>query len=237
MEIQIITLTAFLLSIFIMIKLRKYNIIFKKIIVEDKVETHLNKQLRIKDFRKVYKTDFKPYPMKFNSKLNKRVFEEFKKFYDYRKNENDYNHPSFLSMVFLNKVTGYIHDTISDSYELMVKKDNIPFVTNDMNHVEIIDSLLELSFNQYYEYDINGAFKLNGKTFFLRDLTSISICKNTIAEVDYSDVVFKFGAITQYIRFNSFKESFDYLFSNDDSDIRLIEKIANSSLIKETREV
>lgn len=96
---------------------------------------------------------------------------------------------------------------------------------------------MSLKYNELEEYNINGIININGKNHFLSDLTSISSYKNTIGEKTYSDLVFNFGSIVECVRFDTFKDSMNYLFHNDKSDIRLIEKIANASFIREKQEV
>jgi hypothetical protein len=235
MEILIISFSAMFISIIVLFRLREYNIMLKKIILEDKIHTHLNKPLTIKDYKKVYGGEFKPYQMKMNSDINKEIFKNFSEFYDYRKKENDYTHPTLLNIVFINKIRGYIYDNTIDSYDITIKKDSISFSIDKKEYIDILDRIFDLKYNLRNEYNMDGVIKINNKTYFLDNLTSISIYKNTIKEIDFSDIVFKFGSITEVVRFNSFEESFKYLFCEDRSDIRLIEKIANTSLIRERR--
>ena len=97
---------------------------------------------------------------------------------------------------------------------------------------------MNLKYNEYDEFNMDGIIRINNKDHFLSDLTSISSYKTTIKDTTWecSYLLFSFGPVIESIRFDSFMDSFDYLFNQDKSDIRLIEKIANTSLIIEKKE-
>lgn len=233
MEIQIITLLSLFFIFIVLDRLNYHNDILKKIILEDRLETHLNEPLTIEHYEKIYNKEFTPYLMKRTSNINVEIFENFKKFYDARVIDEKFDQPDVLHIVFVNKIDGYLNNSQENTYEIIIKNDFIPFTTNDKKNIEIVDRFLSLKYTEMNEYSLNGIIKINEREHFLSDLTSISSYKNTINNKDYSVLVFNFGNITESIAFNTFEDVFDYLFTNRDSDIRLIEKIANTSLIKE----
>lgn len=237
MEIQIITLITLVLMIAAVLELRYQNNSLKKINIEDKIGTHLNKPLTIKDYEKAFKSEFKPYPLEMTSKINEDLFDAFEEFYETRMTKDDFIHPTSLHIIFLNKIDGYIYDSVSDTYDLIIKQDQIPITISDKKHIKLIDASLNLKYTEYDEFNIDGIIRINNKDHFLSDLTSISTYKTTQKDTHWecSYLLFNFGPVIESIRFDTFGEAFDYLFNNDKSDIRLIEKIANTSLIIEKK--
>jgi hypothetical protein len=146
--------------------------------------------------------------------------------------ESDYEQPSCLHIVFVDKINGYVQDTDGGSYEFIIKKDFIPFTTRDNQKINIFDKIIKMNYKKIEEFNMGGIININNKTYFLNNLTSISSYENMIDGVKYSDLIFNFGLVTEIVRFDSFEDSFKYLFSDEKSDIRLIQKIANSSLIE-----
>lgn len=238
METQILTLITLALMLAAALELRYHNSVLKKIIVEDKIGTHLNKPLTIKSYERIFKSEFRPYTLQMTSKINEDIFKKFENFYETRMTDEDFKQPLALHIIFLNKISGYVHDKERDSYDLIIKNDPIPFNTNDKEDIKIIDTMLNLKYNEYDEFNMDGIIRINGRDHFLSDLTSISSYKNTIKDTywECSDLVFNFGKVVESIRFDTFGDSFDYLFNDDSSDIRLIEKIANTALIRERKE-
>lgn len=234
MSVQFITLSAVIIMIMMAARMNRNNKILRKIALMDKIETYLSKPLTIKKYIKVYGEEFKPYPMKMTSEVNKEVFAKFLKFYE----RSDYTQPELLRIVFINKIDGYIHNEPKNAYYFITKNDPLPFNTTDEDDVKIINTLMSMKYVELEEYNINGVITLNNRNHFLSELTSISSYKNTIGDKGqtYSDLVFNFGPVVECVRFETFKDSFEYLFNSDTSDIRLIEKIANTSLISEKRE-
>ena len=235
MEIQIITLLVLFFMIITIRRLSHYTNIFKMINIEDKIEMNLNKPLTIKQYNKVYKQDFMPYPLKRTSNINIELFENFKRFYDARVIDEKYEHPEILHIIFLNKIDGYIHNAPNNNYDVMLNKDFISFVTTNKRDVEIIDEMMDLKYTVIEEFKMDGVIKINKRNHTLNDLTSISIYENVIGEKTYSILVFNFGVITETLTFDTFRECFNYLFTDKSSDIRLIEKIANTALIRDLR--
>ena len=209
------------------------NIILKKILLEDNMDINLNKPLNIKQYRKLYKNDFEPYLMRKNSDINKDIFENFMISYDMRSLDFIYKQPDAFHIVFINNIEGYVHNKEDDSYDIILKKDFIPFSTKNKKDIEIIDTLMNLKYNIIEEFNTNGIIKINKKYHFLTDLTSISSYKTTINNKEFSVLVFNFGNVTETLVFKTFEESFRYLFMNEKSDIRLIQKIANESIIRD----
>jgi hypothetical protein len=207
-----------------------YRKVFKMILFEDRIDLSLDKPLLVRDYKKLFKREFEPYLMNMTTRINEDIFLKFTKFCKALE-MLDYKQPSSFHIVFVNKVDGYIRDSESELYELIVKKDFIPFTTRDSEKIEIIDRIMDLKYRKIEEFNIEGVININKKSYFLSNLTSISSYENVINNRTYSDLVFNFGLTTETLRFNDFKESFDYLFNSDKSDIRLIQKIANGSLI------
>jgi hypothetical protein len=233
----IITLIVLIVMIVIVLELRYHNNILKKIIFEDKIGTHLNKPLTIKKYEKLFKYEFEPYLLHTTSNINEELFNRFLKFYEPKIIEGaKIPQPLGLHIIFLNKVDGYICDN-SHAYDLRIKNDIVPYYA-DADEIKIVDALMNLKYTEQDEFNIDGIIRINNRDHFLADLTSISSYKNTRTDTgkQCSDLVFNFGPVVEYIKFDTFEDSFDYLFNDDNSDIRLIEKIANTSLISEMKE-
>ena len=233
MWIQIVTLLAIFFMVIIIRRMFYNDIILKKILLEDNMDINLNKPLTIKQYRKLYKNDFEPYLMRKNSDINKDIFENFMITYDMRSLDFIYKQPDAFHIVFINNIEGYVHNKEDDSYDIILKKDFIPFSTKNKKDIEIIDTLMNLKYNIIEEFNTNGIIKINKKYHFLTDLTSISSYKTAINNKEFSVLVFNFGNVTETLVFKTFEESFRYLFMNEKSDIRLIQKIANESIIKD----
>lgn len=216
--------------IFISSRFGYYRRMFKMIIFSDKIDTSLNRSITVRKYEKLFKTQFRPYLMSFTSNINEDIFYRFTKFTEEIK-ESNYEQPFSLHIVFLNKIDGYIRNNEDDSYEFFIKGDFIPFITTDKKNIELVDEVMNLSYRKLNEFNIDGAIKLNKKFYFLSSLTSISSYENIVKDKTYSELVFNFGATTESIRFNSFEDAYKYLFDSDESDIRLIQKISNTSLI------
>lgn len=120
-----------MLMVSILINLSNNNRIYKKILLEDRIDTYLHKPLTLKKYKKINKFDFTPYMIKTTSELNKNIFDKFEKFYAEKSIEKDYGQPEALHIVFLNKATGYIGDADKKSYSLALKNDPILFTIND----------------------------------------------------------------------------------------------------------
>ena len=233
MWIQIVTLLAIFFMVIIIRRMFYNDIILKKILLEDNMDINLNKPLNIKQYRKLYKNDFEPYLMRKNSDINKDIFENFMISYDMRSLDFIYKQPDAFHIVFINNIEGYVHNKEDDSYDIILKKDFIPFSTKNKKDIEIIDTLMNLKYNIIEEFNTNGIIKINKKYHFLTDLTSISSYKTAINNKEFSVLVFNFGNVTETLVFKTFEESFRYLFMNEKSDIRLIQKIANESIIRD----
>jgi len=182
--------------------------------------------------------------MQLTSKINEELFDKFSKFYTEKVGQGDseeellVEQPLSLHIVFINKIDGYVFDSATNSYDLFIKNSPIAFNISDKEKIGLIDRFFNIRYNEQEEFNIEGVIKLNNKIHFLSDLTSISSYKNTIGEEKKvcSDLVFNFGPIIEVVRFENFKDSFDYLFYNDNSDIRLMQKIANTSIIIERKD-
>jgi hypothetical protein len=179
--------------------------------------------------------------MSLTSKLNEELFVKFEKFYlnkvEEETSDPEYNiqQPAYLNIIFINKIDGYVHDSVTNTYDIFIKNSPVEFNILDKEYVSIIDRFFNIKYNEQDEFNIEGIININNRIHFLSDLTSISSYENIIGEDKkvYSDLVFNFGSMVEVVRFNTFKESFDYLFYNDKSDIRLMQKIANASIIME----
>jgi hypothetical protein len=77
---QFMVLVILVMMLIISRQFSYYRHMFKKIIFEDKIDTSLDKPLLIKDYEKLFKVDFKPYVMKFTTKINEEIFENFSYF-------------------------------------------------------------------------------------------------------------------------------------------------------------
>lgn len=230
MSPQIITMFILILMLIAIWKLNFYRIIFKGIEFEDRMYFNLDEPLYIKEYKKLFTNEFKPYIMEMSTDINEYIFDKFLKI-DNALHLLEYKQLSHFHIIFINKIDGYMYRESDKSYEFFVKDDFIPFVTKDKEKTEIFDKMMDQKYNVIEEFDIDGTIILNKKRYFLRNLTSISNYRNTVGRKEYSELVFNFGKTTESVRFKSFKEAFDYLFKNDLSDVRLIQKIANTSFI------
>lgn len=230
MNDQIIVVLILAAMIIISSQFGYYRKVFKMIIFEDRIDISLTKSITVRKYKKLFKTEFKPYLMSFTSSINEDIFDRFIEVTEDIK-ESNYKQPSSLHIVFINKIDGYVRDAEDGYYEFIIRRDFVPFTTRDMKDIEMVDKVMDLKYRKLDEFNIEGAIKLNKKFYFLSNLTSISSYENVVKDKTYSELVFNFGAITEAIRFNSFEDAYKYLFDSDESDIRLIQKIANTSLI------
>lgn len=229
MEVLIVITLVLIFMIIETVRIRKLDIILKKVMFEDKIETHAGTPLFRDEYKKIFKEDFRAYPMKFSTDVNKAIFRRFEKFYS-DANSTNFKKPNELHMIFVNKIDGYIHNPDNNKFEAIIQGDPILFKTHNRRYIDIIDDVMSLKYTQINEFNIDGIINFNNKKYALGDLTSISITSNDKEEK--IQTIFMFGSTTESITFNSYKDFIDYLFNSDKSDIRLIQKIANSALIR-----
>lgn len=234
MNDQIIVLFLLAFMLIVSTQFSYYKNMFRMILFEDRLDLSLDKPLLVKDYKKLFRREFEPYLISMTTRINEDIFHKFTKFCKALELLN-YKQPSSLHIVFVNKIDGYVRDPETGSYELIIKKDFIPFSTRDLQKIEIVDRIMDLKYRKIEEFNVEGIINVNKKNYFLSNLTSISSYENVIKGRSYSELIFNFGSITESIRFETFEDSYNYLFNSDESDIRLIQKIANASLINFTK--
>lgn len=225
--IMILLLIMIILFIFVH-RVRKISNI---VLFDDKLRTYLDKPLKIKDYEKLSRYYFKPYPLEVASDINKQIFELFSKTME-EIIENKFNQKGNLKIIFLDKIDGYIEEY--DEFFLLMNLIDSYYIRNE-EQMNIVKEFIRLPYIHIEEVAIDGIYKIN-KTHFLRDLSYIEIINNMVGFKEVSTIIFNFKGIIETKTFSSFELAFDFLFTNEESDIRLIQKIANSAILEYTIE-
>lgn len=214
----------------------------EKVLLEDMLHTSLNKPLTIKKYKKYFKNRFMPYKLNLATKLNKNIFNTAWPKIEKATNKKD--ELSYLKFVFLNKINGFeIAKNIDDKEYINVLLDNSfevyePYEEYNKIYYNILTSVLESDYDEIHEINMDGIIEVNKKKYLLDDLTSIGIFsannyidfKNRLKDTDFI-LHFSFNTTSEIIICKSIDKAINYLFNNNKSDIRLIQKIYNSSAV------
>ena len=103
MNDQAIILLVMIFMIVVSTRFSYYRKVFKMILFEDRIDLSLDKPLLVKDYKKVFKREFKPYLMNMTTRINDDIFHKFTKFCTALE-LLDYKQPSSLHIFFLNKI-------------------------------------------------------------------------------------------------------------------------------------
>lgn len=211
--------------------------IINMITIEDKVRLDLDKPLTIKEYRKVFKHDYIPYEMVNVSRTNKILFKRFEEFISDIEDINKIENLNLVSFFFVNKIDGY--ETNGKILSIISDETKGSFITMDEEVIHVVKDIVpNMTIEDMLELSIGGIFTIGrhrDQTRFLDDLTSVHI----IHDEDFIDkdkitscqLLFVFGSEYIFINFYNVRDALDYLFGNEDSDIRLIQKISNTAVI------
>ena len=226
---EIIFISIIIALIFLVIYTIPNHRAMKSIIFEDKLKTHLDKPLTVKSFKKIFKRDFEPYVIYGTTTFNNKVFDFIKSDIDDIIKEG-FIQDSWWNIIFLNKINGIVEEEPNEWTILTDDSSDIIISSNKISPKDLVREFYDEQFDHIQEISLEGIYKINKKTYYLSDLTTIRIFKNSIDEVDKTTIMFNFGSITETINFDNLKAAYDYLFTDDKADIRLIQKIYNSAI-------
>lgn len=222
-EIAILILILVLIArIWVQPFLKETNLI----ILEDKLKTDLDKPLKIKTYKRLTGRKFNPYLIDTTSDYNERIFEMFSTDMDEINNMISFDNMWF-DIVFVNKVYGLIEE-YEDEYTLLTPDTKEYYIIN-RDKIDMIKDLYKNQFDQIREISLDGVIKLNKKEYFLSDLTSMNIYGTEDDRM--ATIIYNFGNKYEKLTFKNMDDALDSIFSKRNSDIRLIQKIANSALI------